>query len=274
MYKNAFEWRFEFPEILNNKGDFEGFDVIIGNPPYIDIKGLEPKFVDLLFSNYVTTENRMNLYSLFIELGSRILKDCGQFSFINPNSILMNSSYSKIRNLIYSNVSEIIKLPDNVFSESDVKVETIILSFVKNKKNENLNVIQYKHDENVDFINSNLTQVLSKEIWNASEIKFNIYLTNEIQKVLTKALKNTIQLVEIADFTLGITPYDKYKGHTEKQIKERAFHSQTKINNEYKPVITGENIQRFYIDSTPKNISVTVNGLEHLETKNSLRNLV
>jgi adenine-specific DNA-methyltransferase len=34
IYKNAFEWRFEFPEVLNNKGEFGGFDLIIGNPPY------------------------------------------------------------------------------------------------------------------------------------------------------------------------------------------------------------------------------------------------
>ena len=35
IYKNAFEWRFEFPEVLNNKGEFEGFDVVIANPPYV-----------------------------------------------------------------------------------------------------------------------------------------------------------------------------------------------------------------------------------------------
>ena len=38
IYENAFEWRFEFPEVLNNDGDFVGFDVVIGNPPYVDIK--------------------------------------------------------------------------------------------------------------------------------------------------------------------------------------------------------------------------------------------
>jgi len=41
IYKNAFEWRFEFPEILNNNGEFEGFDVIIGNPPYIQLQKLD-----------------------------------------------------------------------------------------------------------------------------------------------------------------------------------------------------------------------------------------
>ncbi|MFN8256407.1 MAG: TaqI-like C-terminal specificity domain-containing protein [Bacteroidales bacterium] len=252
IYKNAFEWRFEFPEVLNDNGDFVGFDVVIGNPPYIDIKGLGPIIVESLFVNFSTTENRINLYSLFIELGNLILRNSGVFYFINPNSILMNSSYSKIRNLISDNVSEIIKLPDNVFAESDVKVETIIIAFRKNIKTDSINVIRYGHKDEIDLINSNLFEEQSKEIWNKTDIKFNIYLTNKIQKVLTKSSLNTRPLVELADFTLGITPYDKYKGHSEQQIKQRAFHSPTKISEEYKPIITGENIQRYIVNSTPK----------------------
>src|SRR5690606_3056531 len=49
IYENAFEWRFEFPEVLNDDGDFVGFDVVIGNPPYIRIQELQanyPEFVD------------------------------------------------------------------------------------------------------------------------------------------------------------------------------------------------------------------------------------
>jgi type II restriction/modification system DNA methylase subunit YeeA len=47
IFENAFEWRFEFPEVLNDDGDFVGFDVVIGNPPYIrqeEIKELKPHF--------------------------------------------------------------------------------------------------------------------------------------------------------------------------------------------------------------------------------------
>jgi tRNA1(Val) A37 N6-methylase TrmN6 len=253
IYKNAFEWRFEFPEVLNNDGEFEGFDIVIGNPPYIDIKGLDPTFVDFLFSNFATTENRLNIYSLFIELGNKILRHNGRFSFINPNSILMNSSYSKIRKLIANNVTEIIKLPDNVFAESDVKVETIIISFIKNVKIENIDVIRYKHDEKVNFIHEDLAEKQSKVIWNIFEdLKFNIYLSNDIQKVISKTILNSIPLEQLAHFTLGITPYDKYRGHTDLQIKERAFHSNTKLSDEFKPLISGGNIQRYFVDPSPK----------------------
>src|SRR5690554_2955540 len=109
--EKAFNWQNEFPEIFANGG----FDVVIGNPPYVDIKGLENEIVRELFEKYSTTENRINLYSIFIEKGHSILKDKGFLSFINPNSILVNSSYTKIRNLLINDITTIIKLPDDVF---------------------------------------------------------------------------------------------------------------------------------------------------------------
>ncbi|MGD0590844.1 MAG: TaqI-like C-terminal specificity domain-containing protein [Bacteroidota bacterium] len=252
LYEHAFEWRFEFPEVLDDDGRFLGFDVVIGNPPYIDIKGLESYYVDALFEIYKSTENRINLYSIFIELGYYVMKEGGLFSFINPNSMLMNSSYSKIRSLIFNSLYEVIKLPDNVFSDSDVKVETIIIFFQKGVVNKNADIIRYKHDDQIKSINRELIKRQSKSIWAKFENKFNLYLTNDIQKILLKVAENSVSLVDIADFSLGITPYDKYKGHSETLIEERGFHSNKKLSKEYKPVISGENVQRYYIDTTPQ----------------------
>jgi hypothetical protein len=252
LYQNAFEWRFEFPEVLNDNGDFEGFDVIIGNPPYIDIKGLLPKLVTTLFELYQTTENRINLFSLFIERSHKLLKNNGILYFIIPNSLMMNSSYSKIRTFIHQQVFEIVKLPDNVFSASNVIVETIILAYSKGKTFEDVDVIKYKHNDKVKLIDPLLKVKQTKSIWDLVDLKFNIYLTDKIQAVLSKIHKNTLNLYELADFSLGITPYDKYKGHTEKQIKERVFHSEKPLSKEYKPIITGENIQPYFIDNQPK----------------------
>ncbi|BAB59876.1 TVG0739837 [Thermoplasma volcanium GSS1] len=87
----SFKWKAEFPEIMKNGG----FYIVIGNPPYVDIKGLDPTIVKYLFSNYTTVENRMNPYSAFVERAANLLKNYGYFGFIIPNSILYNESYKK-----------------------------------------------------------------------------------------------------------------------------------------------------------------------------------
>ncbi len=64
IYENAFEWRFEFPEVLNNDGDFVGFDVVIGNPPYITISNCQD--LKHVKDEYVTFESTGDIYCLFV----------------------------------------------------------------------------------------------------------------------------------------------------------------------------------------------------------------
>jgi len=228
-----------------------GFDVVIGNPPYVDIKALEPKIVKELFNCYSTAENRINLYSLFIEKGYKLLNKNGILSFINPNSILTNSSYFKIRSLLINDLSKIIKLPDDVFP--DAKVETIIFQVQKNSNFEFTETILYKRADKITFIDNNLIVKQPKINWKTdNNINYNIYSTDISNKLIEKCEKDSIQLTEIADFTLGITPYDKYKGHSKETIENRLFHSETKLDDTYKPLITGENIVRYFLKSDVK----------------------
>ncbi|WP_374122487.1 Eco57I restriction-modification methylase domain-containing protein [Leptotrichia hongkongensis] len=243
----AFDWEKEFPQVFKNGG----FDVVIGNPPYVDIKSLNPVEVKYYFKRFLTTENRVNLYSIFIEKGIEILSKNGILSFINPNSMLVNDSYIKLRNLIFSKITHIVKLPDNVFEEA--KVETIIFE-IKNSENKiNLvNVIKYDKNEKITSIDENKAIIIYKSDWNTKEKHFNIYISKREKEILDKIENESLKLENIADFTLGITPYDKYRGHDEDTIKKRLFHSDTKIDSTYKPLITGENIQRYFIDNKIK----------------------
>ncbi|MCK4589529.1 MAG: N-6 DNA methylase [Nanoarchaeota archaeon] len=238
---NAFKW----------EGDFEekSFDIVIGNPPYVDLKQMDPKIVAYLFKKYLTVENRMNLYSTFVEKSLFLLKDGGYFGFIIPNSILYNESYSKIRELLLNEVSlkKIIRLPDNIFGK--VKVETIILIYQKKeaRKKDKCEVFIYPRDASIDSIkkeNCPHIEHFTQNIWK-TENKINISLTPLIEKLLKKIEKNTTPLIELCDFSLGLTPYDKYKGHTQKQIRERVFHSKTKKDKTFKPLLSGKNIVRY-----------------------------
>lgn len=243
----AFDWEKEFPEIFENGG----FDIVVGNPPYVDIKSLNPVEVKYYFKRFLTTENRVNLYSIFIEKGIEILSKNGILSFINPNSMLVNDSYAKLRDLIFSKITHIVKLPDNIFEEA--KVETIIFE-IKNSENKInvVNVIKYNKSEKIGSIDENKIIKIYKSDWDTEKKHFNIYISKKEKEILNKIENENLKLEDIADFTLGITPYDKYRGHDEDTIKKRLFHSDTKIDSTYKPLITGENIQRYFIDNKIK----------------------
>ena len=243
----AFNWEKEFPEIFENGG----FDIVVGNPPYVDIKSLNPVEVKYYFKRFLTTENRVNLYSIFIEKGIEILSKNGILSFINPNSMLVNDSYAKLRDLIFSKITHIVKLPDNIFEEA--KVETIIFE-IKNSENKInvVNVIKYNKSEKIVSIDENKIIKIYKSDWDTEKKHFNIYISKKEKEILNKIENENLKLEDIADFTLGITPYDKYRGHDEETIKKRLFHSDTKIDSTCKPLITGENIQRYFIDNKIK----------------------
>lgn len=93
IYENAFEWRFEFPDVLNDDGDFMGFDAVIGNPPYIrqeQIQNQKP----YLRKYYETYAGTADLYVFFVERGLKILKQAGYFCYILPNK-WMKGGYGK-----------------------------------------------------------------------------------------------------------------------------------------------------------------------------------
>ena len=240
----AFKWEEEFKEILGEGG----FDIVIGNPPYVDIKQLDPEIVRFLFDRYSTVENRMNLYSTFVEKALGLLKEGGYFGFIIPNSILFNESYRKIRELLLNTTTlrKIVRLPDHVFETA--KIETIILIYQKKKaRNENCEVVIYPREykiTSIDEENGKQVVYLNQNVWNTGEKIINIS-TGTSSILLDKIEKETKMMSELCDFSLGLTPYDKYKGHTEQQIRNRVFHSATRKDSTFKPLLSGENITRY-----------------------------
>jgi Alw26I/Eco31I/Esp3I family type II restriction m6 adenine DNA methyltransferase len=117
IYQGSFEWRFEFPEVLDEKGKYIGFDAVIGNPPYDVLEkdrntALEPHAKIL---EYIKTNDRyspviggkLNLYRLFIKLSHEIAAKQSQFSFIIPLTFAGDSSLGKTRQFFLSSYSEI-----------------------------------------------------------------------------------------------------------------------------------------------------------------------
>jgi adenine-specific DNA-methyltransferase len=159
----------------------------------------------------------------------------------------MGSSYQNIRNLIGKEIYGIVKLPEKVFD--DAAVETVIIEFKKNGLFELCQTLAYKKDDKITILDETLKYFVPKKSWEIyDEPKFNIYISDEILKPLNKIHGKGKRLEEIADFTLGITPYDKYKGHSKELIENKEFHSNVKLSHEYKPLIKGENIVPYFVD--------------------------
>ena len=90
----AFEWRIEFPEVLDEDGRFVGFDCVIGNPPYIQLQKMGTDADTLQKMNYETYERTGDIYCLFYEMGMKLLKPGALLSFITSNK-WMKSAYGK-----------------------------------------------------------------------------------------------------------------------------------------------------------------------------------
>ena len=94
IFVGAFEWRIEFPEVLDEDGRFVGFDCVIGNPPYIQLQKMGADADTLQKMNYETYERTGDIYCLFYEMGMKLLKPGALLSFITSNK-WMRANYGK-----------------------------------------------------------------------------------------------------------------------------------------------------------------------------------
>ncbi|GAA7881764.1 class I SAM-dependent DNA methyltransferase [Helicobacter pylori] len=126
------EWRFEFPEVLNDEGDFLGFDCIIGNPPYIrqeQIKDIKP----LLQKQYPDFYNSTaDIYTYFFALSYRLLKEKGFNAFITSNKYARAKYGAKLREWLLKKTTIVSYMELNALKVFEsAAVDTSIMSFIK-----------------------------------------------------------------------------------------------------------------------------------------------
>ena len=128
MFIGAFEWRIEFPEILDESGHFMGFDCIIGNPPYIQLQKMGTDADALQKMGYKTYERTGDIYCLFYEMGMELLKPNAMLSFITSNGWL-KSAYGKSLRALLAEQYNPLKLIDfagfKVFDSATVDVNIL-----------------------------------------------------------------------------------------------------------------------------------------------------
>ncbi|EGM8684955.1 class I SAM-dependent DNA methyltransferase [Campylobacter jejuni] len=133
---HPFEWRFEFPEILDDDGNFKGFDLIIGNPPYIKENDNKDLFTNT--KKLRTYQGKMDIWYHFVGRRFDILKNNGYLAFIATNNWVTNSGAKKLRNIVLEE-SQILSLVDfSSFMVFDsASIQTMIMQFQKIKPPKN-----------------------------------------------------------------------------------------------------------------------------------------
>ena len=217
----AFNWEKEFPQIFA-KG---GFDVVIGNPPYVLCQPSNTNETTLNFyKSFEVASYKIDLFHLFFERGTNILRDGGELGFITPNTYLSNKYIQKLRNFILKNtfIEKVINYNEIVFVDAGVDVATLILTKDKSK-NENIKIYNSERGE-LKFITTK-----SQNSWYEDEEQvFN--LKNDF----FFEFKDCIKLEEIGNTYFGIQAYDR-----KSSISDR------KINENYISIIDGADIVRF-----------------------------
>jgi len=243
LYKNAFEWRFEFPEVLDDNGKFVGFDIIIGNPPYgVLLSDYEKTYFN---EKYLLQDYQLDTYLLFLERVFKLIVPNGFIGFIIPNTWLTNLKFKKIRQFVteQTQILGIAHYSKYVFSEAIVDTQVLLLQKNENN-NSDFNLRIYKtEDIFTDFVKN------QKELHTQGET-INIFLTKEQKAIFEKVTQNSTPLNDIVNLVVGAKPYEIGKGkptQDEKMVKERIYDANYKVDSTYRTLLRGKDINKYTI---------------------------
>ncbi|MCC5943643.1 MAG: Eco57I restriction-modification methylase domain-containing protein [Bernardetiaceae bacterium] len=227
-----FDWTEAFPQLLDADGNFEGFDVVMGNPPYISFQSdiLQKEEIRYYSEMYQDVYKIYDTFALFIEKAFTLLKPDGLLSYICPSVLLMNRSFYKLRKTMVEkgDIINIVNCGDGVFDHA--VVPTITFAFSKEIK-ENAVKIYEIIDKKAVYTTSIDYEVFKKE----AERGFNLLLSPQRRQILEKFA----DLPLLSDF-LEIR-------ETIKTGNDKKFILPRKRKNSL-PVITGKDMNRYYIN--------------------------
>ncbi|TBR82001.1 class I SAM-dependent DNA methyltransferase [Campylobacter novaezeelandiae] len=271
---HPFEWRFEFPEILDDDGNFKGFDLIIGNPPYIKENDNKELFANT--KKLRTYQGKMDIWYHFVGRGFDILKNNGYLAFIATNNWVTNSGAKKLRNIVLEE-SQILSLVDfSSFMVFDsASIQTMIMQFQKIKPPKNyefhfakittqtpiyedvINLLKNEKTQNNEILSINLTpkKFIDKTL-NFTKSDYE-ELFNKIQKYGKFYLeeKEVAQGIvypqeNINKKSLEILGNNFYLGQGIQKLTNEEVENLNLLKNEktlLKPIFESDNIQKYFV---------------------------
>lgn len=255
--KEPFNWEDKFPNIMANGG----FDVVIGNPPWVSLSGkhksldLSQQELQYLFDTFHSSTYAPNLYEVFIWRALGLLKDGGLFSFIVPDRLATNQQFTKLREHILQNFTVGRLLFRYPFP--GVIADTMILVIRKAKPKDN-------SIEIIDYPSQKVTRILQRTFSSSSDHSF-FFVESKLAEIFHKIASNkdVRNLSAIAKSTSGCG------AKSELLHKKRISPAQIKV-------IKGENIGRydnrgfFWFDFKDENLSGRTRDEDKLGTKEKI----
>jgi tRNA1(Val) A37 N6-methylase TrmN6 len=235
----AFKWEDEFAPIFE-KG---GFDVIIGNPPYVYARDIENIAKAYLIDNFKCASYQIDLYILFLERSTFLINSKGIASFIVPNTWLNNLLLAPVRSYLLGTVQfdAFVAMPSNVFE--DANVDTIITTFRKLSNLQSVALYKCTNAE-FDFVGEGNQGSWLKN----DDYSINIHLTEEVQSIIKKMEISSVKFGEISKIIRGVGVYHKRIGHTKEFIKSDPFQSDKKEDETFVPYLRGKNLSQWEVN--------------------------
>ncbi|MDR3218383.1 MAG: Eco57I restriction-modification methylase domain-containing protein [Dysgonamonadaceae bacterium] len=268
FYANAFEWSFEFPEALDEDGNFVGFDAVIGNPPYMRVQTIRdsyPQIADGYEKMYKSATGSYDIYALFVEKTMSLIKENGLVNFIMPVK-WTNATFGKgLRSVLSQNkaINKIINFGSyQVFDASTYtglqwfqKKSNILRYLELNeefKANEQLG--KYLNSITDDDFHKIQTNTLTESTWTLSN--------SEIMAILGKLNKQPRRISDIFDkiFQGLATSKDDVYFLYDCKIEETHVTGYSKQLSEFvkiekglvKPLLKGEDVHRYETITTDR----------------------
>ncbi|MEO8073936.1 MAG: N-6 DNA methylase, partial [Acidobacteriota bacterium] len=242
--EKAFVWKDEFPKVFANGG----FDVVIGNPPYVFAREkISQSEKDFYSKTYESADYQVNTYLLFIEKAVKLIKQNGAYGLIVPNAWLMVYSGEGLRKFLLktSQVNQVINLEG--YSFEGVNVETIIL--IAEKKSVEDTDIEILLSKGKEFVFSHKRK--QKDFSENEGFEFRVFSNEESLSLTKKIQKDSVELDSIVQIKAGLKAYQTGKRkpiQTKTDVKSRPFDYKYKFDENTHHYLEGKNVSRYFLD--------------------------
>ena len=233
IYENAFEWRFEFPAVLGEDGAYLGFDVVVGNPPYVLVQNQAKEVFDFYKASYDTATYKIDTYQLFFELGHHVLSDLGLLIYITPNTFFKNKHAAPLRKMLIleNTILEIVNFYFPVFEGAsvDVAITSTRKGIIEGS------TFAYKI---ADILNQPIasfnSSFIKQSIFDSNGYSFKLDVNEEELTILTKIDSESNKMSNYFRAYFGI-----------QGINRESNLSDVKLSDNYLPIIHGSDVRPY-----------------------------